>query len=599
MTPAGAPAVPGSPTAPVAVLPANAAIVAPVPGSGQGTSLSGRALAPTGPLAAGSVRITPYAAGLNAVEGRTDAAGRFALAADPSWPAGAPVKVVVVAGDVGLAAIAAAPATGAPASRVLLQAPDWLELSEASTIAAATSDAAFKQAAAARGDMLAVFRGYQAVLIRARSGALTLTAAERDRMLGEVARGLLPVLPPALREEAGLTFQAGLQTPGGPGPGTDTASRGSFGSDGSDDDGLPAGPDLALGLDDQPLDGQSYRPGLSVTTTVFVAEGLKSPGTIAWRPAADEAGAGSLLIADDAAGIREVPGSDAEEAFGMLQELALGASGALSTVLEYKHPISGIAADAAHVYVSQQQLGRVSELFSFGLRPFGANPPGYADGALVTSAFGGPTALAIVPAFGLAVADPGSGRVRVISPDLGVATLFGGGSSGSSTFLVGLLPESYRDVVDLENFELPAGFAILEDGDYLVADASRHHIVAIGGGVKFGSTRGWADGPAKRAQFDTPTTLAVVRKPGVFGLAVLDLGNRRVRYIDLTEQTYSVSTLLGDGRGALGLRPAAAADPDAFGEPGGLTVDGAGMLYVTDRQHGRVLAVDIQPLRED
>lgn len=94
-----------------------------------------------------------------------------------------------------------------------------------------------------------------------------------------------------------------------------------------------------------------------------------------------------------------------------------------------------------------------------------------------------------------------------------------------------------------------------------------------------GGPRGFADGIAKDARFDTPYGVAV----GPAGeLYIADQANHRIRFLDAAGE---VSTLAGSGLPAFadGLGLSA-----AFSSPSGIARDGAGKLYVADQGNHRV-----------
>lgn len=95
-----------------------------------------------------------------------------------------------------------------------------------------------------------------------------------------------------------------------------------------------------------------------------------------------------------------------------------------------------------------------------------------------------------------------------------------------------------------------------------------------------GSTAGWQDGPLTQAKFWAPQDLVFDPKGNLY---VADLGNHRIRCIDLAQGT--VSTVAGDGT---------AASTDGSGtqaqlnEPGALAIDAKGVLYISTRRGDRI-----------
>ncbi len=127
-------------------------------------------------------------------------------------------------------------------------------------------------------------------------------------------------------------------------------------------------------------------------------------------------------------------------------------------------------------------------------------------------------------------------------------------------------------------FSDPFGVAIAEDGTIYVADAgesNRIRKISPDGSVTTlaGGNEGFSDGIGTSASFNTPSAL-VLGPDG--NLYVADTGNNRIRKITPTGQ---VSTVAGDGTAGYLDGPAAKAQ---FNGPIGLTVSGAGDIYVAD-----------------
>ena len=138
-------------------------------------------------------------------------------------------------------------------------------------------------------------------------------------------------------------------------------------------------------------------------------------------------------------------------------------------------------------------------------------------------------------------------------------------------------------------FAQPSGLAT--DGTHLyVADAEASSIRSIalaenqtttiaGSGDLFGFGR--KDGPGRDALFQHPLGVALAGDR----LFVADTFNNQIRTVDL--KTNTVTTFLGSGASDAGAEPS----PN-FYEPGGLSIC-AGILYVADTNHHRIVAVDL------
>lgn len=125
-------------------------------------------------------------------------------------------------------------------------------------------------------------------------------------------------------------------------------------------------------------------------------------------------------------------------------------------------------------------------------------------------------------------------------------------------------------------FSDPFGVASAADGTIYVADAGaaqRIRRLAPDGNVSTlaGSDRGYMDGPAASARFDTPSGIAVDAAGAVY---VADTGNNAVRRISPDGM---VSTL--------------AREPD-FNGPVGVAVDATGRVIVADTYNDRIRAIE-------
>lgn len=233
---------------------------------------------------------------------------------------------------------------------------------------------------------------------------------------------------------------------------------------------------------------------------------------------------------------------------------------------------------------------------------------GFADGIGDEAQFDTPSGLAIDPLGTIYVADTGNNAIRRIAPDGRVSTIAGNGSAGAEDGAAGEA-----------RFNGPIDVAIDRAGRIIVADTYNDRIRAIApdGRVSTiaGGARGFVDGPAVYAQFDTPSGVAVDRAGNIL---VADTGNGAVRSIDpngvVTTAAISIEqglvrpigigvaangdVYVSDERGRIvetaaggatrtlagsspGFRDGPAADAQ-FRRPAGLAIAGEGRLIVAD-----------------
>ena len=224
-----------------------------------------------------------------------------------------------------------------------------------------------------------------------------------------------------------------------------------------------------------------------------------------------------------------------------------------------------VAADGAVYVADAGEAQRIRRIAADGaVTSVAGGDRGFTDSYAAGARFDTPSGLAIDSQNVLYVADTGNNAIRRVAPDGAVTTLAGSAEPG---FRDGLASEA--------RFNGPIGIAVHPDGRVIVADTYNDRIRAIeangsvttlaGDGV-----RGFADGPAAAARFDTPCAVAVDLGGRIY---VADAGNGAVRLISADGH---VSTL--------------ELPFDGLFRPCGVTVDRRGVVYVTD-DRGRVVEI--------
>lgn len=141
---------------------------------------------------------------------------------------------------------------------------------------------------------------------------------------------------------------------------------------------------------------------------------------------------------------------------------------------------------------------------------------------------------------------------------------------------------------DEARFSDPFGVAVGADGTVYVSDAGdaqRIRAISADGLVRTvaGGTRGFADGDADTARFDTPSGIAVDADGTLY---VADTGNNAIRRIDGSGE---VTTIAGDTAPGYRDGPAQTA---RFNGPLGIAIDRAGRIIVADTYNDRIRAID-------
>lgn len=239
---------------------------------------------------------------------------------------------------------------------------------------------------------------------------------------------------------------------------------------------------------------------------------------------------------------------------------------------------SGITHDAnGMVYVSDTQNNTIRRITPAGVVSTiagQASPSGLVDGSGSAARFFLPWGLASDSAGNLYLTDSGANVVRKISPTGVVSTLAGGGSTGTQ--------EGNVDGVGTAAlFSSLNGLAVDGAGNVYVADGGNHSIRKItpaGVVTTFaGSTSGVSgsnDGVGTAARFFSPGGIAI-DAAGV--LYVTDSDNNTIRSITPSGVVSTLAGRAGNTGSADGTGSAA-----SFHFPVGIVVDAAGNLFVTD-----------------
>ena len=209
----------------------------------------------------------------------------------------------------------------------------------------------------------------------------------------------------------------------------------------------------------------------------------------------------------------------------------------------------------------------------------GAGYPGSEDGPARSASFSDPFGVTVDRRGAVYVADAGeSNRIRRITADGKVETIAG----STEGFADG---DAHR-----AQFNTPSGIAIDRKGNIIVADTSNNRIrkIAADGRVTTlagNGSAGYKDGPASEAEFDGPIGIAVDKQDSVF---VADAYNDRIRKVSANGMVTTVA-----GTNSQGLH-----DGDAgtatFDTPSGVAVDSKGNLFVADTGNAAVRKITPQ-----
>jgi len=225
------------------------------------------------------------------------------------------------------------------------------------------------------------------------------------------------------------------------------------------------------------------------------------------------------------------------------------------------------------------------------LREYGTNPPGNSSGV---------GSIAIAPSGDLYIADTYNHRIRKVDAATNTITTVAG--TGTKGYSGDGGPAMSAEI------DQPLGVALDAAGNLYIADRNNQRIrkvdltrdspsygvITTVAGSAADSAYSGDGGPATSAKLNNPGFMAF---DAAGNLHFLDTGNRRVRKVDAAGV---ITTVAGTGfyRGAVtekGFAGDGGAATDAQLDPGGLTFDTAGNLYVSDFRNNRIRKVEPSP----
>jgi sugar lactone lactonase YvrE len=263
-----------------------------------------------------------------------------------------------------------------------------------------------------------------------------------------------------------------------------------------------------------------------------------------------------------------------------------GAHALLGAVL---NPASLVLDGAGNLYFADPSAHRVRKVAPDGIitTVAGNGSQGYlGDGGPANATrLNVPEDVAVDAAGNLYIADKENHRIRKVDPSGTITTVAGNGSGGFG---------GDGGAATDASLYYPSGVTVDGAGNLYLADTSNQRIrrvdaatgtittVAGTGTAGFGGDGGLAT----EAKLSYPTGVAV---DGAGNLYLADKNNHRIRRVDAADET--ISTVAGTGTGNYHGDGGPATDAWLW-EPGGVTLDATGNLYITDRTNRRVRKVD-------
>lgn len=285
-------------------------------------------------------------------------------------------------------------------------------------------------------------------------------------------------------------------------------------------------------------------------------------------------GSGNLYVVENSNHIiRKVTPSGSVETFAGsgAKQFADG----VGTAASFDSPVGIATGIDGQLYVADYWTQRIRKMaLDATVTTFaGSGVRGFADGDATTAKFSLPRDIATDANGNFYVSDNSNQRIRKIAPNGDVSTLAGSGTAG------------YADGTGAAaQFRAPYGLAVDAAGNVYVADQGNHCIRKItpAGVVTTlagsAGVSGFADETGTAALFNSPYGLTI---DGQGNLFVADYGNHRIRRIN---PDGNVITWAGSGQD--GFLDGAGAEA-MFSYPRGITIDAAGVLYVTSQNRIR------------
>ena len=248
-----------------------------------------------------------------------------------------------------------------------------------------------------------------------------------------------------------------------------------------------------------------------------------------------------------------------------------------------------VAVDGAgNIYISDWGNARIRRVDSTGTITTVAGTGEHGNkgdgGPAVEAQLNAPTGLALDGAGNLYIADSGNHRIRRIDTEGIITTIAGTGERGNA---------GDGGPATRAKLNFPNGMALDGAGNLYFSDRRNHRVrridtlgtittIAGSGGMK---GHGGDGGPAVMAQLSGPHGLAV---DGSGNLYIAETPNDRIRRVDTSGVITTVAGTGEEGHGGDGV-PAVMAQ---LSSPHGLAVDGSGNLYIANTSNHRIRRVD-------
>ena len=299
-------------------------------------------------------------------------------------------------------------------------------------------------------------------------------------------------------------------------------------------------------------------------------------------------GAGNLYIGDQNNNrIRKVDATGTITTVAGTGESGFSGDGGPASEAQLRNPRGMVVDGAGNLYIADIGNRRIRKVDATGTitTVAGTGESGFSgDGGPAGEAQLIAIAVAVDGAGNLYIADVGNHRIRKVDAAGTITTVAGTGESG---FSGDGGPASEAQV----NF--PWGVVVDGAGNLFISDRSNHRIRKVDAAGTITTVAGTGEsgfsgdgGPAGEAQLSFPYDVAV---DGAGNLYISDLNNHRIRKVDAAG---TITTVAGKGEGGGFSGDGGPAIEAQFNNPYAVAVDGAGNLYISDLANNRIRKVD-------
>ena len=309
---------------------------------------------------------------------------------------------------------------------------------------------------------------------------------------------------------------------------------------------------------------------------------------LSWPADVTVDGAGNLYIADTAnRRIRRVDANGTITTIAGTGFMGYSGDGGPAIEAEFSRPRAVASDNSGNLYIADTANHRIRRVDAMGVIATiaGTGRRGYSGegGPAVEADLSWPEGLTLDSTGNLYIADSGNHRVRRVDGTRTINTVAGTGE-------VGYIGDGGLGVE--AQLVQPEDVAVDEAGNLYIADRSSHRIRRVDSAGTITTVAGTGragysgdGGPAVDAQLSLPKGVAVDASGNLY---IADSFYHRIRRVD---SAGTITTIAGTGRAGYSGDGGPAIEAQ-LRSPYGMAVDGAGNLYIADRDNHRIRRVD-------